>query len=724
MNTKEKPAPGGYRDTGNGDAFDTANDTPFASANQQLAFCSSLGGPGAMPGFLIAHPAKQLPEEQPVEQAFAVGLTESCRTGVTAARMSWSALRNLFSFAHIGDKDGTGIVPAQIETGPRKAERVQSVSLLMLDIETKREVPPTVDEISEQLAGMQAMLYTTYGHIEETPRYRLVIAPARPLSPHEVRPVGLAVAGKLGLSDSIDTACLEPSRMFYLPRVPAALKGQFRFAEFEGALLDVDALLETIPPETSGAPSNAAARGEWTIDDYADMLAVLDPSCGRRDWLNYGMAGHVEFGGSEQAFSAWSDWSETSAEKFPGDRKIRQQWNSFKQKDGGITFGTVLKAALEAGWRRPEADVEEMFSAMSSESVPQLGWKFVPLTAPGDHHEEMPHAVELLVPLNEVTLLSGHGGGGKSYIALLMALNVVLGRHFGVLPTTQRSVLFFSAEDGARVLRSRLTKLCKAYEINPSELAGKLHIIDASDIDAALYRDQRGGRFETTLLDKLAALVEMLNIGLTVIDNASDVFDAEEIKRTHVRGFIRALRSRIARPDRAVLLLAHINKASASGAATGREDYSGSTAWHNSVRSRLSLLPVGADSIKIEHQKANLGRKADPMHFAWVDGVPMVHDQFPGKENAEAESARRTADMDSVVAIIEDFDQRGERVTTAFQGSWTVYKLLKPHPLYPAHLGSDDLRRAFWKLEADGRIFRRTVKTSDRKSREVFTCVA
>lgn len=288
-------------------------------------------------------------------------------------------------------------------------------------------------------------------------------------------------------------------------------------------------------------------------------------------------------------------------------------------------------------------------------------------------------------------------------------------------------VLFFSGEDGAAVLRQRVAKICRALAIDPASLDGKLFLLDASDIDPTLYREQRGkqqGTTETPLLHSLAAMVQKLDVGLTIIDNASDVFDGDEIRRAPVRAFVRSLRQRLARPGRAVLLLSHINKASASfGKQAGSEDYSGSTAWHNSVRSRLSLTADG-DGLKLEHAKANLGAKADPIRLVWHDGVPLVEGSaIDTPATRAAEEMRDYADKLALVALIEDFDRRGERITTSAQGSVTAYKLLKGQPAYPKGTPAERLMRLLRLLESEQQIFRRVVRTPDRKHKECFTAV-
>lgn len=371
--------------------------------------------------------------------------------------------------------------------------------------------------------------------------------------------------------------------------------------------------------------------------------------------------------------------------------------------------------------------------AVATEPANGLDDNLIPLqTDIFDADDVLPHVVAHWLPCDEVTLLAGHGGGGKSFVALSLAVHVALGLPFGNLPTTQSNVLFFSAEDGARVLRQRLARICRALSLDVADLVGKLHLLDASDLDPALYREQRGfgakQSTDTAMLGALADVVARIDAGLVIVDNASDAFDGDEIKRASVRGFVRALRTRLARPGRAVLLLCHVNKSSAAGGrGASAEDYSGSTAWHNSVRSRLSLTPDGDTAMLIVHAKANLSGKADPVRLEWHDGVPLVAGS--SARLAEAHEAKRLADMErdredkgALVEIIKNFDRRGERITTSLHGGLTTYKALSHHPLFPPGTNSDRLTRLIRDMESEGAIFRRTIRTPDRKLREVFTC--
>ena len=175
--------------------------------------------------------------------------------------------------------------------------------------------------------------------------------------------------------------------------------------------------------------------------------------------------------------------------------------------------------------------------------------------------------------------------------------------------------------------------------------------------------------------------------GVIIIDGASDTYDDDEISRARVRAFVRSLRQRIARPGRAVLLLAHVNKTTAkAGAEVSAEAYSGSTAWHNSVRSRLALTGEQGSVLTLTHQKANHATKAEPILIEFRDGVPAIVGQGP--HPAAEFLARQQRDQDerdkaALLLLVQRFEARGERVTTAAQGPSTVHRLLSGEPGFP-----------------------------------------
>ncbi len=197
------------------------------------------------------------------------------------------------------------------------------------------------------------------------------------------------------------------------------------------------------------------------------------------------------------------------------------------------------------------------------------------------------------LPAGVVTLLSAQGGTGKTFLALMAGVSIALGMLLLGIPTRRGKVALFSGEDGPDIMRHRLKFICRAMDVHPSALDGRLHILDATQGDPTLFHEvnAKGTRYgaTTSSYEALRAYVEEHEIDVLIVDNASDTFDAQEIDRARVRGFMRAL-ARIAQvKGGAVLLLAHVDKGSSRRDRTGTEGYSGSTAWHNSARSRLFM---------------------------------------------------------------------------------------------------------------------------------------
>lgn len=235
--------------------------------------------------------------------------------------------------------------------------------------------------------------------------------------------------------------------------------------------------------------------------------------------------------------------------------------------------------------------------------------------------ESVRYAVAPWFPRRHAALFGGHGGIGKSSLMLAIAAHVAAGVPFAGLAVEQSRVLFVSLEDEGAIVKWRLARIIEAYRLPVERVLENLHLLDGTlDFSALMTVDDRSGKPEfTPAFRELAAHAE--GMGLVVIDNASDAFDANENSRRDVRMFIRGLAAVARRHNAAVVLLAHIDKAAAKDGTRGNS-YSGSTAWHNSARSRLALVANGED-IQLMHEKNNLGPKSRPLRIVFVDSVPM-----------------------------------------------------------------------------------------------------
>lgn len=80
--------------------------------------------------------------------------------------------------------------------------------------------------------------------------------------------------------------------------------------------------------------------------------------------------------------------------------------------------------------------------------------------------EPPPMIIPDWLPCGYATMLAGHGGAGKSGIALQLAVNIALGLDWCRLPVEQRRVLYLSCEDRERALHWRLRRICDHADVD------------------------------------------------------------------------------------------------------------------------------------------------------------------------------------------------------------------------------------------------------------------
>ncbi|MCZ2103092.1 MAG: AAA family ATPase [Comamonadaceae bacterium] len=317
------------------------------------------------------------------------------------------------------------------------------------------------------------------------------------------------------------------------------------------------------------------------------------------------------------------------------------------------------------------------------------------------------------LPRQQVAMLAAHGGTGKSTIALMLAVCVASGRELFGHTTEQGRVVFASLEDGADVVRHRLAFICQQWGIEPHTLAQHVAIVDGTS-HPELFTAERREHGQTTA--SYAELRELAKgAALLVIDNASDAYAGDEIQRQQVRAFIRCLAEIARADDCAVLLLAHVDKVtSRARKADGGEGYSGSTAWNNSVRSRLFMSRAEDGTLSLEHQKSNLGPLAAPLALHWPHGgLPELDTPAAGVVAHIAERGDTTA----LLKLIAEFSERGEYIAPGTTSPSNAARLLAHESTYPKRKPRevfDLLRRA----ERAGHIERTSYRDAQRKTRE------
>jgi hypothetical protein len=204
---------------------------------------------------------------------------------------------------------------------------------------------------------------------------------------------------------------------------------------------------------------------------------------------------------------------------------------------------------------------------------------------------------------------------------------------------------------------------------------------------------------------------------LVIVDGVTDAFAASENSRPLVRRFLRAMRGIARKQTCAVLLLGHIDKAAARANKRVRDQYSGSTDWHNAVRSRLELV-VEDGCIELLQPKASRGA---PIEHQIVfrrgpSGVPI-----PVSERERQRS--REEDMQMVLAAIKGCVQEGVIVPTAISGPRTVVHVLSVREELSPVLAKDRhrIRDTVTELERQKKIRRTRYQDKSRHWKRTYS---
>jgi hypothetical protein len=326
-------------------------------------------------------------------------------------------------------------------------------------------------------------------------------------------------------------------------------------------------------------------------------------------------------------------------------------------------------------------------------------------------------AIGGLVPRRHVTLLSAHGGMGKSCLGLVWCAHVACGHTWaGLTVRGPGKAVFVSLEDEADLVLDRLRRIVNEYRLDTGMVTRNVRVFDGTAGDAALVMDTGSGHrlIPTDSMAELEAAAD--GATLIVVDNASDGYDGEENNRRQVRTFVRHLAQLARQHDTGMLLLAHVDKDSAKYGSNGNS-YSGSTAWHNSARSRLALIETDG-TLELRQEKLNLGRRADPIGLKFTEHGVLVPGRIdPEEANAGADLVA-AQDAEQVLEVLRLAIAEGITVPTATAGPVTSWHSLQPLPELEKHFRDKDGRRrvaaALVKLSREKRIVRAEYRKADR----------
>ena len=272
------------------------------------------------------------------------------------------------------------------------------------------------------------------------------------------------------------------------------------------------------------------------------------------------------------------------------------------------------------------------------------------------------------IPSNEMGLITGGGGAGKSYLMQQLGNCRASGRPFLGISVPIGPTLYITAEDGEPELHRRQQRIEKGLGIpTPDRLF--LSSLRGCDGNELVSFDRDGAMQKTETFHRLKATIAETGATLLILDNLAHLFSGNENDRGQVTKFCNALyslRRDIARDfgirqDLTIILVGHPNK---SG-----DSYSGSTAWLNAVRFQLELTrPEDAahdlDARVLRLGKANYSRTGTETRFRWHDFAFRLDSELPRDVMAEiAEVGRMNADDDIFLACLTERNRQERPVS-------------------------------------------------------------
>lgn len=257
-------------------------------------------------------------------------------------------------------------------------------------------------------------------------------------------------------------------------------------------------------------------------------------------------------------------------------------------------------------------------------------------------------AVERLAPLAEVTLFTGPGSAGKSLFGQQLATCSAAGMSCLGLNVRPGPAIYLTCEDDDDQLHWRQAAICGALRVSMASLAGALHLTSlrgALDNELGTF-DHDGSLKPSAGFDRLVAMLKATGSKLAILDNVAHLFTGNENDRGEVTRFVNLLNRLAGETGAAIILLGHPNK---SG-----DDYSGSTAWLNAVRSQVTLThDLETDVRTITVGKANYARKGEAIRFVWMNGAFVrEEDLTPDVRNQLAEVARSTGEDEAFLCCL------------------------------------------------------------------------
>jgi len=486
-------------------------------------------------------------------------------------------------------------------------------------------------------AGIAAIVVATASHRSDAPRYRIFCPASDALEPEDRTTLMARLNGALDGVLAPESFALPQS--YYFGRIegqPAP-----RVEIIEGMAIDLADHLDAdargkdgrlykprdrTTNEVSADPVDLTPQDIERIKSAVDAIPVKVMT-EYKSWLTeVGMPLHDAFQGHPDGMAIWDEASQRCDNYDPD--LLERKWDSFGRYSGDpVKLGTLFELAMDHGWKgqRRCDDID------------------IALIDPATWEGIEPPAREWIwdgrIPLGQATYLTGPGSAGKSLLSQQLATSVALGRPMLGIDTQEVTSIYLTCEDDVAELHRRQAAICESMGVSLRSLSGRLHLASlAGGIGNEMATFDAEGRMTVTeAYERVEAAALATGATFIILDNVAHLFAGNENIRNQAAAFVGLMNKLAVTIGGSVLFLGHPNKAG--------QEYSGSTAWENQVRSRLFLdwgevdeetrLPVDPDARVLRTGKANYGRKGNAIELRWHNGAFVTDDDLEADESRE-----------------------------------------------------------------------------------------
>jgi RecA-family ATPase len=206
----------------------------------------------------------------------------------------------------------------------------------------------------------------------------------------------------------------------------------------------------------------------------------------------------------------------------------------------------------------------------------------------------------------------------------MIAICVATGRPFFGAPVLRGTVLGFFCEDDDQELMRRQKRICEAMGVSPEGIGDRVKIQGRVGLDNLLVAYNGNAPKIGPFLAEIRQAVVEHRPKLLILDNIAQLFGGDENIRFQVANFVNRVAGLMRDIEGAVLVLGHPAKGENS-------EYSGSTAWDGSVRSRWFLKYAdpedkGSGRLILSKAKANYAEASD-LSLRRINGVHVADDE-------------------------------------------------------------------------------------------------